>query len=304
MSSDCLRVGHLNVYHIQKKNHDLNVFFESHQLFHLFGLSETRLKSHIPREGLSLPHYSLIRKDAARSQHTGLVVYIHSSVSKIVRRRPDLESEAVESVWLEIQTRKSSILVGYIYRNPASTFDWYDQFVTMMDRVQGCNLNVVLLDDFNTDMQKSNPAWDSTISLFGLNQMITSPTRITPHSSTLIDHIYTSDTSIVSNILVPATGISDHFPVCCTLSVKIVKPVLNVHSSIVYRCFKQFDERAFLMDLQVIPFKNVYNFSDPNVALSHWIDLFLDVINKHAPLKKSRRKKAGETANPSTMAEH
>ena len=147
-------------------------------------------------------------------------------------------------MWLEIQTRKSSILVGYIYRNPASTFDWYDQFVTI-DRVQGCNLNVVLLGDFNTDMQKCNPAWDSTISLFGLNQMITSPTRITPHSSTLIDHIYTSDTSIVSNILVPATGISDHFPVCCTLSVKTVKPVLNDHSSIVYRCFKQFDERGF-----------------------------------------------------------
>ena len=95
-----------------------------------------------------------------------------------------------------------------------------------------------------------------------------------------------------------------NFPECCTLSVKTVKPVLNVHSSIVYRCFKQFDERAFLMDLHVIPFKNVYNFSDPNVALSHWIDLFLDVINKHAPLKKKKKKKAGETANPSTMAEH
>ena len=154
MSSDCLRVGHLNVYHIQKKNHDLSVFFESHQLFHLFGLSESRLKSHIPSEALSLPHYSLIRKDAARSQHTGLVIYIHSSISKIVRRRPDLESEAVESVWLQIQTRKSSILVGYIYRNSASTFDRYDQFVTMMDRMQGCNLNVFLLGDFNIDMQK------------------------------------------------------------------------------------------------------------------------------------------------------
>ena len=41
------------------------------------------------------------------------------------------------------------------------------------------------------------------------------------------------------------------------------------------------------MDLHVIPFENVYNFSDPNVAPSHWIDLFLDVINKHAPSKRS-----------------
>ena len=78
---------------------------------------------------------------------------------------------------------------------------------------------------------------------------------------------------------------------CCTLSVKTVEPVLTVHFSAVYRCFKQFDERAFLMDLHVIPFENVYNFSDPNVALSHWIDLFLDVISKHAPLKKIKRKK-------------
>ena len=154
----------------------------------------------------------------------------------------------------------------------------------MMDRVQDCKLNVVLLGDFNIDMQKSIPAWDSTVSLFSLDQMITSPTRITPHSSMLIDHIYTSE-HIVSNILVPATEISYHFPVCCTLSVKTVKPVLNVH-----RCFKQFDERAFLMDLHVIPFENVYNFSDSNVALSHWIDLFHDVINKHAPLKKKRVK--------------
>ena len=47
----------------------------------------------------------------------------------------------------------------------------------------------------------------------------------------------------------------------------------------------------FLMDLHVLPFENVYNFSDPNVALSHWIDFFLDVINKHAPLKKKRVKR-------------
>ena len=71
------------------------------------------------------------------------------------------------------QMRKSSILVGYVYRNPAATYDWFDQFVTMMDKVYDWKLNVVLLGDFNTDMQKSNPAWDCTISLFCLDQMIT-----------------------------------------------------------------------------------------------------------------------------------
>ena len=67
----------------------------------------------------------------------------------------------------------------------------------MMDRVQDCKLNVILLGDFNTDMQKSNPAWDFTISLFGLDQMITSPTRITHHFSTLIDLVLYVDSEIV-----------------------------------------------------------------------------------------------------------
>ena len=53
------------------------------------------------------------------------------------------------------------------------------------------------------------------------------------------------------------------------------------------------------MDLHVILFENVYNVSDPSVALSHWMDLFLDVINK-----QKKKKKAGEALNTSTMAEH
>ena len=54
------------------------------------------------------------------------------------------------------------------------------------------------------------------------------------------------------------------------------------------------------MDLHLTPFENMYNFSDPNLALSRWIDLLLDVISKHAPPQKE----AGETPNPPTMAEH
>ena len=34
----------------------------------------------------------------------------------------------------------------------------------------------------------------------------------------------------------------------------------------------------------------MYNFSDPNVTLSYWIDLFLNVINKRGPLEKKREK--------------
>ena len=49
-------------------------------------------------------------------------------------------------------------------------------------------------------------------------------------------------------------------------------------------------KELFLMDLHVTPFEIIYNFSDPNEALSYWIDLFLHVLNKHMPLKRKRVK--------------
>ena len=37
--------------------------------------------------------------------------------------------------------------------------------------------DVLILGDFNTDMLKPHSCWDSTLDLFGLDQLITSPTR-------------------------------------------------------------------------------------------------------------------------------
>ena len=39
--------------------------------------------------------------------------------------------------------------------------------------------DVLVLGDFNIDMLKPHSCWDSTLALFGLAQLITSPTRTT-----------------------------------------------------------------------------------------------------------------------------
>ena len=144
------------------------------------------------------------------------------------------------------------------------------------------------MGDFNIDLLKKHPAWESTFTLFGLHQLINKPTRVTPTSSTLIDHIYATNPSIVSNVDVPAIGISDHYSVCCTVACKDITSVNTKHSSIVYRCFKHFNEQAFLTDLSLVPFNYVYNFDDPDSALSHLTEALLTVANKHAPLKEKR----------------
>ena len=51
-----------------------------------------------------------------------------------------------------------AILVGYVFRNPAATYSWFDDFVQRMDKVRECNRpNIVLLGDFNTELLKPQP---------------------------------------------------------------------------------------------------------------------------------------------------
>ena len=46
---------------------------------------------------------------------------------------------------------------------------------------------------------------------FGLIQLISEATRVTPLSKTLIDHIYTNCPENVNSINIPQIGLSDHF---------------------------------------------------------------------------------------------
>ena len=102
----------------------------------------------------------------------------------------------------------------YLYRNPAVTFEWYDSFVLLLDDVYKAinRADVLILGDFNIDMLKPQSCWDSTLDLFGLAQLITSPTRTTPTSTSLIHHIYTNNPSAVVTTDVSDLRISNHNP--------------------------------------------------------------------------------------------
>ena len=181
---------------------------------HLFGLSETRFNCYVSDESIAIPHYTIYRRDIIKQGETGLVLYVHNSMQNITTRRTDLESQCTESLWVEIRNPKTpSLLVGYVYRNPAATYEWYDEFVTILDKVLKVKIKSFHLGDFNIDLLKPHLAWESTFSILGLNQLFTQPTRVTCSTNTLIDHIYTNNSNLVHSIFVPNIAISDHFPV-------------------------------------------------------------------------------------------
>ena len=64
-----------------------------------------------------------------------------------------------------------------------------------------------------------NREWSDFTASLGLRQLVTQPTRVTDTSSTLIDHLYSSNKENLSNVHVAELGISDHYAIFCNRKV-------------------------------------------------------------------------------------
>ena len=129
------------------------------------------------------------------------------------------------------------------------------------------------------------------VEIHDLQQVIDQPTRVTAYSSTLIDHLYVSNTDHLSDVTVPCIAISDHYPICFTRTTfkKTIKR--KDHQTIQYRCFKTFSDEIFLRELSnaLQTFNVTQNNSEKNLA--SWTQIFMTILNKHAPLKTKRVKR-------------
>ena len=73
--------------------------------------------------------------------------------------------------------------------------------------------NIVVTGDLNSDLFfANNNKLIDTINMFNLRNVIAKPTRVTDHSSTLLDPIILSDTlkCLYSDVLIIPSNISDH----------------------------------------------------------------------------------------------
>jgi hypothetical protein len=54
---------------------------------------------------------------------------------------------------------------------------------------------------------------------------------------------------------------------------------------------KKIVESEFLKDISYAPFNKVEYAQDPNDALNMWYNLFIEILNKHAPIVTKRVKR-------------
>ncbi|CAC5416564.1 unnamed protein product [Mytilus coruscus] len=136
----------------------------------------------------------------------------------------------------------------------------------------------------------TNNKWENLLHTHSIIQLVNTPTRITSTSSTIIDHVYTNHPENIVETVVPKIAFSDRYAKCITRKINQKDMPCLCHKQIRYRCFKNFDENNFLGDLNKTSFTQIEQIIDVQSATAMWYQLFLSVINNHAPIKMKRIK--------------
>lgn len=290
--------GHLNIQGICGR--DMTKFDElkcllrdqANRNLHILGISETKLKDNKMTNAFKIDGFQKpFRKDNHLNGGGGLMVYVRNGIN--VKRREDLEINDISCIWLEVMQEKGKpFLIGNIYRPPDSRIEFNDRFEDFIDNVFKENKEIILIGDFNKNLMADNVdrEWLNFTLTLGLTQFVSNPTRVTPNTSTLIDHIYSNIEGNITKVNVFKSAISDHYAIFANR--KINAPVnKHSHKTITYRSFKHFNEHTFLHELNQVPWEVIENFDDVNEMLSVWNTMFLEVVNKHMPIKQHRVKK-------------
>ena len=170
---------------------------------------------------INIPNYLYIGKHRKNKRGGGVGILIHNSLT--FKERPDITiptTSDLETMFVDIKTNRGNLIVGSMYRPPHTN---EKQFVTdyglLLKKLKmEKNTDILIGMDHNMDLLKMSKH-KQTQKFLDLNldedllPTITKPTRITGHSSTLLDNIFISrrlQSSFISGII--TTDLSDHLP--------------------------------------------------------------------------------------------
>ena len=255
---------------------------------HLLALTETKLDNLVLDGSLAIEGYQFLKRN--RNGHGGGIgLYFKDCL--VCKVRNDLCSLYIEDLWVEICRPKApKMLLGTFYCPPNASGDYMSHVYDSWDRATDENYETYVLGDFNKNWfnQEDSELLRSYADICGLTQMVTEATRTVntarSTTSTCIDLIFTNNPDQnMSNCEVIPVGFTDHDLTVLSIKSKIPRGP----SKVVYkRSYKHFSAEKFINDLKLIPFWLVELSDDPNDALDVFLNLFRDIANIHAPIRK------------------
>ena len=262
----------------------------------IIAISESKINENTSAN-LNIPGYAFVN---INSKAGGVALYVSNDLEFSRRSDLDISGDGIESCWIELaRTAQKNVVIGCVYRHPKSNRElFHNTLKKQLEQLNTKGREVLVIGDFNENLLKYNKDkqtseyLDMLLSL-GFMPIITKPTRITDHTATLIDHIYTNTPEKLIESGICLADISDHLPVFCTMANTL--PTNNEPRF--FRDFRHFNEEAFHQDLIAVGFKTLIS-NDANESISAIVSKLRAITDCHAPLRKASKRQRKRLERP------
>ena len=273
----------INVCCLQNKVDEVDAFLSKNSI-QILGVAETWLKPSITNGEVTIPNYKLYRKDRTSQEGGGVGIYYHNTLQ--VHRRPDLENE-LELIWLEIVDQGYRTLLGCGYRPP-------EKPVIYRTALNGQQDSTVLMGDFNVDYR--NPSAPNArhlhniLTSLNLQNFVTSSTRITSTSSSMID-LLLSNNKIEGVCQIIPVDTSDHHAILANLPSQrsnIARNRSHLPCRLTRQLFRIDWDRFNIALSEKLPSPTLFDNGSRNIdmAVEAFTSAIISTLDIHAPLSK------------------
>lgn len=278
-----MSVLHINARSASNKGETITDFLSEFQFkFKLILLTETWY--HDDGEIIQLDGYNPFVLNRKNRRGGGVAIYVDSSLKFQLLS----EFSKITNDYEMLTIKLNRDIVSVLYRPPSANavpfFAFYESF---LDYVNINNLRLICAGDFNIHSSEHSALGNTlhtSIASSGFVNIITTPTRVTTHSSSILDLIITNlDTVIFDNGTI-TSDISDHCPVF------VLYCSDNRHTSrrskpVSVQCVSDEGLELFKRDISLHDWSSVLNESNVNVAYRQFLESFVQIYNSHFPFK-------------------
>ena len=239
-----------------------------------------------------------------RSSYCGVVMYITKALDhKILHDLNALEDE-FETLWVKINTdtKSKNIVICFAYMHPDTDATKFIEYLEATLSKVDKNKIICVIGDSNINLlnyeshSETNEFINCMVSHYLLLHIL-QHTRVTDHSATIIDNIFTNATefsTVSGNIF---NQLADHFS-----QFLVIEKLPVIHKDAVYYQYdySNFDKNKLLADFSKINWDDTQNImsDDVNEEFSIFYEKVSTCVRNHVPLTKLGRKKISLRSKP------
>ena len=324
-TSSELKILSLNVRSLFNKIDHFQEEIETYSKFDVLSFNETncvlgKLPNGITDLILENFHEPILQDPVRQTgRGGGLALYINKKVcdqDQIEAFRPKFEGDtdlSGEFQFVKLHdckgTKKTKLLIN-VYRSPSRSTE---KFIDLLDNVlhsleRHSRKHIVFTGDFNVDLVKyqNDTVGQNLTAVFekhGFVQLVSRPTRVTDHSATLIDHVYTNDVLKTLSCHVLTVNVSDHLATLTTLKLSNksgarLGAIESERACLNYRKYNAATHATFESLIEGEQWSEVHNVTDTNGQYEKFAEIYMKHYEKAYPLIKSAPRRKNERRDP------